>query len=105
MTRRRSGFALMAALWLVVLVGVTGYELSVRSRARRLAVANALETVQANAAAEAALETADAGLALLLKRQSQDPWDDLRGFRVLDGNSDYVNAEERGVGVRIRVAA
>ena len=51
------GFALMAALWLVVLVGATGYELSVRSRTRRLAVANALETVQANAAAEAGLET------------------------------------------------
>src|SRR4051812_45712822 len=42
-TLRRSGFALMAALWLVVLVGVTGYELSVHSRTRRLAVANSFE--------------------------------------------------------------
>lgn len=56
--RRRDGFALMAALWLVVLVGVTGYELSVRARTRRLAVANALEFIQARAAAEAGLESA-----------------------------------------------
>lgn len=59
---RRDGFALMAALWLVVLVGATGYELSVRSRTRRLAVANALEQVQAQAAAEAGLETVRAEL-------------------------------------------
>ncbi|MEP6622282.1 MAG: type II secretion system protein GspK [bacterium] len=52
----------MAALWLVVLVGITGYELSVRSRTRRVAVANALESVQARAAAEAGLETARAEL-------------------------------------------
>jgi general secretion pathway protein K len=53
----RRGFALMAALWLVVLIGVTGYELTIRSRTRRLAVANTLEATQAAAAAEAALET------------------------------------------------
>lgn len=60
--RRRDGFALMAALWLVVIVGVTGYELSVRSRTGRLAVANALEQGAARAAAEAGLETARARL-------------------------------------------
>jgi general secretion pathway protein K len=59
---RRSGFALMAALWLVVLVGVTGYELSVRSRVRRLAVANSLEATKASAAADAGLETIRAAL-------------------------------------------
>jgi type II secretory pathway component PulK len=82
----------MAALWLVVLVGVTGYELSVRSRSRRLAVANALEDAQARAAAEGALETVRGELALRLTRplavvhvgSSQngadpipDPWSDL----------------------------
>ena len=58
----RHGFALMAALWLVVLVGVTGYELSVHSRIRRLAVANSLEATQAHAAAEAGVETVRAAL-------------------------------------------
>jgi general secretion pathway protein K len=87
-TRDRRGFALMAALWLVVLVGVTGYELSVRSRSRRLAVANSLERTQATAAAEGALETVRGELATRLARPltsrpigSQqlelDPWSDL----------------------------
>src|SRR3954469_17550887 len=86
--RKRRGFALMAALWLVVLVGVTGYELSIRSRSRRLAVANALEATQANAAADAALETARAMLENRLAHPldsrsrpvadaASDPWSDL----------------------------
>ncbi|MEO8560969.1 MAG: hypothetical protein ABI601_02775 [bacterium] len=62
----RRGFALMAALWLVVLVGATGYELSVRSRSRRLAVANMLEHTAALAAADAALETVRGQLAMRL---------------------------------------
>lgn len=84
--RDRRGFALMAALWLVVLVGVTGYELSVRSRSRRLAVANSLERTQAEAAADGALETVRGELAMRLSRPltaranggpALDPWSDL----------------------------
>ena len=56
----------MAALWLVVLVGVTGYELSVRSRSRRLAVANMLEQTSARGAADAAVETVRGQLAMRL---------------------------------------
>lgn len=78
--RPRRGFALMAALWLVVLIGVTGYELSTRSRTRRLAVANALELVQARAAAEGALETARGALENQLA-QPVDPWADLTFIR------------------------
>ena len=92
-TTNRKGFALMAALWLVVLVGVTGYELSVRSRTRRLAVANALETTQAAAAADAALETVRGALENRLTRPldartqaladaALDPWGDLRFIRA-----------------------
>ena len=88
MRARRSGFALMAALWLVVIVGVTGYELSVRSRSRRLAVANTLEHVAADAAAEGGLETARAALQNRLAHPldgrigslaaaTLDPWSDL----------------------------
>ena len=84
---RRDGFALMAALWLVVIVGVTGYELSVRSRVRRLAVANSLEKVAADAAADAALETVRAALenrlahpldarSRTLADATLDPWGD-----------------------------
>ena len=66
--KRRDGFALMAALWLVVIVGVAGYELSVRSRTDRLAIANSLERVAAEGAAEAGLETARAMLDEALTR-------------------------------------
>lgn len=88
-TRKRRGFALMAALWLVVLVGVTGYELSVRSRSHRLAVANSLEQASAEAAADGAIETLRGELALRLARPAEqrsstgrmlpprDPWFDL----------------------------
>ena len=90
--RKRNGFALMAALWLVVIVGVTGYELSVRSRVRRLAVANSLEKVAADAAAEAALETVRATLENRLAHPLDsrtrsladatfDPWSDLSLLR------------------------
>ncbi len=83
----------MAALWLVVLVGVTGYELSVQSRTRRLAVANALEATQARAAADAALETARAALenrlahpldarSRLVADATRDPWSDLAFLRA-----------------------
>lgn len=83
----------MAALWLVVIIGVTGYELSVRSRTRRLAVANALETTQAAAAADAALETVrgklETRLAHPLDARTRyltdaklDPWGDLSFIRA-----------------------
>jgi general secretion pathway protein K len=56
--RHRRGFALMAAMWLVVLMGVSAWELSLRSRARRLAAANLLELTAARAAVDAGLATA-----------------------------------------------
>lgn len=91
--RDTRGFALMAALWLVVLVGVTGYELSARSRIRRLAVANALEMTQATAAVEASLETVRGTLenrlthpldnrARALTDATLDPWGDPALFRA-----------------------
>jgi general secretion pathway protein K len=94
----------MAALWLVVLVGATGYELSARSRSRRLAVASALERVQAAAAADGALETARAALenrvAHPLETQSRgpsaqpfDPWRDLAPL----SNDTITLGDERAV--------
>ena len=87
--RKRQGFALMAALWLIVIIGATSYELSVRSRARRLAAANSLERIQGMAAAEGAIETVRAQLEERLARPLQvtvgtqvpDQWSGLRAFR------------------------
>lgn len=85
--KKRDGFALMAALWLVVLIGATGYELSALSRTRRLAIVNALERTQGDAAADAMIETVRALLERRLvnaaettmrSRDAQlDPWGDL----------------------------
>ena len=87
-SRSREGFALMAALWLVVLVGATGYALSVRSRSGRLAVANTLDAAKASAAVDAAVETIHASLAFRLAlparvagrqgREAPDPWTELQ---------------------------
>jgi general secretion pathway protein K len=61
--KRRRGFALMAALWLLIAISAVSLELSVLARSRRLAAANSLESTQAQAAAESGIEHARARLA------------------------------------------
>lgn len=53
--RNERGFALIAALWLLVALSAVGLEFSLRARERRLAAANVREGLQAHAAAEAGL--------------------------------------------------
>jgi general secretion pathway protein K len=62
----RPGFALIAALWLLVIIAAAGLEVSLRARDRRLVAANLLESAQARAAAEGGLEHARALLERLL---------------------------------------
>ncbi|HEX2205094.1 MAG TPA: hypothetical protein VHG91_17415, partial [Longimicrobium sp.] len=47
--RDRRGFALVAALWLLVALSVLGLELALRGRERRLEAANAQEGLRARA--------------------------------------------------------
>lgn len=56
--RIRRGFALVAALWLLVLVSVLALDVSVSARGRRLSAANASERAAAVAAADAGVEQA-----------------------------------------------
>jgi Tfp pilus assembly protein PilX len=58
MTRQRSGFILVAVLWLIVALGAVGLDASLRSRTRRLAAANVLDQTRARAAAMAGTEYA-----------------------------------------------
>jgi type II secretory pathway component PulK len=58
MMRRRHGFILVAALWLIVALGAVGLDASLRSRTRRLAAANVLDQTRARAAATAGTEYA-----------------------------------------------
>jgi general secretion pathway protein K len=50
--RNRRGFALIAALWLLIAFSAIGLEMGFRSRAQRLGVANRIEGARAFAAAE-----------------------------------------------------
>lgn len=59
---RRRGFALIAALWLLVMLATIGLEFSLRARARRLQTLNAVETARARAASDAGIAHAHAWL-------------------------------------------
>ncbi|HEU6453728.1 MAG TPA: hypothetical protein VFT57_20090 [Gemmatimonadaceae bacterium] len=75
--RPRRGFALLAALGLLVLLSVVGFEFSLRARARRLVAANVLEGDRARAAADAGIARTHARLVGLLARSNiVDPWAD-----------------------------
>jgi len=54
----RDGFALIAALWLLVALGAVGLQAALASKARRQAAANLLDEVRARAAANAGSEYA-----------------------------------------------
>jgi general secretion pathway protein K len=74
----RPGFALVAALWLVVALTAAGLDIGLRSRAQRLAIANTLESTRARAAAEAGIEHVRARLTHALRqndaRLQLDAW-------------------------------
>ena len=82
--RGERGFALVAAMWLLVALSIVGLELAREGRARRLAAANVLEASQARAAARAGLEHVRSRLAWRAARAEQgafgsaravlDPW-------------------------------
>jgi general secretion pathway protein K len=74
MTRR--GFALMAALWLLVAISTVSLELSVIARGRRLSTINGLESVRAAAAAESGIEHARARLARMIGQGVGETWND-----------------------------
>lgn len=80
--RSERGFALVAALWLLVALSVIGLEFSLRSHARNLAVANALEASRAAGAAAAGLADAQALLMSLAREPAASALTDVS--RMLD---------------------
>lgn len=80
----RRGFALVATLWLLVVLGAIGLEFGLRARAQRLGIANRVEGTRALAAAVGGLEETRARLSLRLARAQDlrtsdpeailDPW-------------------------------
>jgi len=82
----RRGFALLAALWLLVAFGAIGLELGLRARSQRLGIANRIEGSRALAAAEGGLAEARARLTRNLSHarafQTTDPSAILDPWRV-----------------------
>jgi general secretion pathway protein K len=118
MARDRRGFALIAAIWLMVALSALGLEVALLARTRRVAAANAAEGERARAAAEAGLEHARARLTRRLAgandpstadaTASRDPW---RAFdRVLpdtvalDDERYFVRIDDAGARVNLNVA-
>lgn len=117
--RKSSGFALLSAIWLLVALSTLALEISVIARHRRLVVANALESVRAEHAAESGIEHERARLGRLLVRGDDgfswndpasiiDPWRNIDSTRrdtvVLDDAAFYmVAATDLGAMVNINV--
>ena len=79
--RERRGFALIAAIWLMVALSALGLEVATLAHSRRLSAANAIEAERARGAADAGIEHARARLTRLLafdtrpdSSGSRDPW-------------------------------
>ena len=93
--RDERGFALIAALWLLVVLSSVGLELSLAARDRRLVALNSAERTQAAWAARAGLETARARLERLLAETPSagaDPWERAEAFlpdTVRDGDAGF----------------
>ena len=68
----RSGFALIATLWLVIALGAVGLQAALSSRARRQAAANVLDGARARAAAIAGSEYARSRLTAALLGQAEE---------------------------------
>lgn len=66
-TRARRGFALLSALWIMVMLSGVGLHVATRARGDRLSVANRIEALRARAAADAGVEHARARLAARLQ--------------------------------------
>ncbi len=100
--KRERGFALVAALWLLVALSIAALELARSSRALRLGAANAVEAAQARAAAQGGLEHARARLAVLAARwqATGDPWSRLDSALL-----DTTRLGEARYAVRLRDAS
>lgn len=72
MNGRRSGFILVAALWLLVALGSVALDASLRSRTRRLAAANLVDETRATAAAIAGTEYARSRLSAVMMGRAEE---------------------------------
>jgi general secretion pathway protein K len=105
----RRGFALLAALWLLVAISIASLALETAARTRRLAGANFAERVQGEAAAKAGIEQTRARLARrLIAVTIGDPWagmDSLYTDTITIGRERaYVSMRDGGARLNLNLA-
>ena len=109
----RQGFALFAALWLVVAIGVVALQFSLEARERRFAAANTVEFAEARAAAMGGIDHAHARLDRMLRDRAlrqplpatlraADPWLDADTLVALVADGDG-EGEPEGLRYDVRV--
>lgn len=116
-SRLERGFALLAALWLLVAISVVSLGLSALARNRRLSAANLVERTVAVAAAQAGVEQLRGRLARRLASAREfggttaaftDPWDAvdtiLQDTVRLDGASFAVSTRDVGTALNLNRA-
>jgi general secretion pathway protein K len=117
--RPRRGFALIAALWLLVAFAAIGTAISVQAKTRRLSAANGLDEDRGRAAAEAGLEHTRCRLARLLLGTSlspqqvaptaTDPWRDasviLADTIKLGDERYHVSIHDAGASLNLNLAS
>jgi general secretion pathway protein K len=117
-TRERRGFALIAALWLLVAFAAVGAGISLHARTRRLSAANSLDEDRGRAAAEAGLEharsrlarliTGDVGLSQQIPAVVGDPWHSAALVLVdtarLGDERYHVSIRDAGASVNLNLA-
>lgn len=117
LTAERRGFALIAAIWLLVAFVAIGTSISLHSRARRLSAANILEEERGLAAAEAGLEHLRSRLSRLdggssapehVPTTATDPWhyapQVLPDTTQLGGERYHVTIRDAGASVNLNRA-
>jgi general secretion pathway protein K len=105
--RPRRGFALIAALWLLVAFAAVGTAISVHARAKRLSAANSLDEDRGRAAAESGLDHARSRLARLIAGDASlsggmpllanDPWREANTVLV---GTNQLGSERYSVSIR-----
>lgn len=117
MKRRRNGFALLAAIWLVVAIAAVALQFSLEARERRLLGINTAERGKGRAAATGALNASQAALEAALRQgpgtgnarismlRGADPWLDADSVfsGVIFVDSIPVEVETRDLGTQLNI--
>ena len=94
--RRRRGFALLAAIWLVVAIAAVALQFSLEARERRLLGIHTAERGKGRAAATGALNASQAALEAALR---QGPGRGNAGVAMLRGSDPWLDADSLFSGV------